>query len=82
MLRLIYSEAKKNILTGRYPISKEQCLELAGIQAVINEKETPANEPMTITDFKLVLIQVLLVFRLLTLLLKAVNKYAYKIPNH
>lgn len=39
LLRYLYSEAKKNILVGRYPLSQEQCDLQAGIQAVITKKE-------------------------------------------
>jgi hypothetical protein len=39
LLSLLYNEAKKNILSGRYPISQKDCDKLAGLQAVISEKE-------------------------------------------
>jgi len=39
MSRLLYSEAKKNVLMGRYPLSRDDCDRLAGIQAVIMKKE-------------------------------------------
>jgi len=40
MMKLLYFEAKDNILRGRYPVSQEDCDRMAGLQAVITQKES------------------------------------------
>jgi hypothetical protein len=52
MLHLLYHEAKKNVLSGRYPVPKELSFELAGIQAVIKQKESEDQALLTAADFK------------------------------
>jgi len=37
MLCLLYHEAKKNVLAGRYPFTQDDCDLLAGIQALITD---------------------------------------------
>ena len=39
MLSLLYHEAKKNVLSGRYPFTQDECDNLAGIQIYITDKE-------------------------------------------
>ena len=39
MLCLVYHEAKKNVLSGRYPLTLDECDNLAGLQVLITDKE-------------------------------------------
>ena len=39
MLCLLYHEAKKNVLSGRYPFTQDECDSLAGIQILITDIE-------------------------------------------
>jgi len=39
MLCLLYHEARKNVLSGRYPFTQDECDNLAGLQILITAKE-------------------------------------------
>jgi len=39
MLCLLYHEAKKNVLSGRYPFTQAECDNLAGLHVLITVKE-------------------------------------------
>ena len=39
MLCLLYHEAKKNVLAGRYPFTQDECDTLAGIQVLISDQQ-------------------------------------------
>jgi len=39
MLSLLYHEARKNVLSGRYPFTQDECDNLAGLQILITAKE-------------------------------------------
>jgi len=39
MLCLLYHEAKKNVLLGRYPFTQAECDNLAGLQILITAQE-------------------------------------------
>jgi len=49
MLCLLYHEAKKNVLTGRYPFTQDECDALAGLQALVTDlqqQQDPELEPI------------------------------------
>jgi len=48
MLDLLYHEAKKNVLSGRYPFTQDECDYLAGIQVLILDKDQ--QQATTVTE--------------------------------
>ena len=52
LLRLLYNEAKKNVLMGRYPLLQSECDTLGGIQAYIMQKERDVADVLTIGHFR------------------------------
>ena len=53
MLCLLYHEAKKNVLTGRYPLTQDECDDLAGLEVLITEeeqREQEHREPASVID--------------------------------
>jgi len=52
MLCLLYHEAKKNVLSGRYPFTQAECDSLAGLQILITaleQQDVRVAEPIEIT---------------------------------
>jgi len=50
MVRLLYHEARKKVLSGRYPFTQDECDSLAGIQILITEKEQQQETTSLVTD--------------------------------
>ena len=50
MLCLLYHEAKRNILSGRYPFTQAECDMLAGIQALITDMQQQQHQHDAGTD--------------------------------
>ena len=51
MLKLLYCEAKDNILRGRYPVSQDDCDKVAALQAFINLRERRDDEKPLEVEF-------------------------------